>query len=300
MCYFDLLYFTVIGKAWGKEENPMVLCFHGILDNAGSFDRLISLLPDSYYYVAFDLPGHGFSSHFPPHLPIFTAAYIPVYSLIMEYFKRDKYIIIGHSYGGQIGFLFAQLYPEYVEKLIMLDTISLYPVRTPHFQSYLIDNFHNYLEMEKKFASQKQPTYTYEEAFSKLETGRRWAPLATKEAVLALMNRAVKLADDGSGRYVFTNDQRLKNFINPWRDLRYTIETLKHFPVLCPVLMVLAKGSNIQYIYFAPIVKVLKKWKNVKIVHVEGYHDVHNDFPERVAPHVIPFLEKNAKRKSKL
>lgn len=218
----------------------------------------------------------------------------------MEYFKRDKYIIMGHSYGGQIAFLFAQLYPEYVEKLILLDTISVYPVSVPQFQSYLVDHFETYLDIEKKLATNKPPTYTYEEAFTKLESGRRWSPLATKEAVSALMNRAVKLADDGSGKYVFTNDQRLKNFFNPLKDLRYTVDTMKRLRVPCPILIVLAKESNVQEVFLAPVVKALKKWKNVKIVHVPGYHDVHNDFPERVAPHVIPFLEKKTAPKSKL
>ena len=38
---------------------------HGYMDNAGTFDRLIPLLPDKFYVVAIDLPGHGFSSHVP-------------------------------------------------------------------------------------------------------------------------------------------------------------------------------------------------------------------------------------------
>lgn len=32
-------------KVWGSQKNPPVLCLHGWLDNANSFDRLIPLLP---------------------------------------------------------------------------------------------------------------------------------------------------------------------------------------------------------------------------------------------------------------
>ena len=38
---------------------------HGWQDNAGSFDRLIPLLPRNHAYLAIDLPGHGLSSRIP-------------------------------------------------------------------------------------------------------------------------------------------------------------------------------------------------------------------------------------------
>ena len=36
-----------------------VLCIHGWMDNVGSFDTLLPLLPDENHYVSVDLPGHG-------------------------------------------------------------------------------------------------------------------------------------------------------------------------------------------------------------------------------------------------
>ena len=38
---------------------------HGHLDNAHSFLPLLTKLPDSYRYLALDLPGHGLSDHRP-------------------------------------------------------------------------------------------------------------------------------------------------------------------------------------------------------------------------------------------
>ncbi|ENN82990.1 hypothetical protein YQE_00647, partial [Dendroctonus ponderosae] len=72
------------------------------MDNAGSFDDLIPLLP-KYFYICIDLPGHGQSDPFPPILPIHSADYLLAIRVVVDYFQRDKYIYMGHSYGGQMG-----------------------------------------------------------------------------------------------------------------------------------------------------------------------------------------------------
>ncbi|XP_018572606.1 serine hydrolase-like protein isoform X2 [Anoplophora glabripennis] len=268
-----------------------VLVIHGIMDNAGSFDHLIPLLPRQFYYICIDLPGHGLSSHFPAHHPIYTLTYIIVYKLIADYFDRRRYIIMGHSYGGQLGTLFTQLYPQYVEKLILLDTITLLPVFTTHFKNYLVEKFDNYLLMEEKLSKNSNPpSYTYDEAVDKIFLGR-YSPI-TAEAAVALSHRALKPTNNG--RYMFNLDQRIKHFINPLRDFRYTIETLREDRINCPVLIILGKQSKMQLKYMKTVLNYFKKMKNVTVKMVEGYHDVHNDSPEVVAPHICRFLLKKS------
>lgn len=137
------------------------------MDNAGSFDEIIPLLP-KYFYICIDLPGHGKSSQFPPHTPLYTLNNLMVYTLVMDYFKRDKYIIIGHSYGGQIGLLFTRLYPERVKKLIMLDAVNMLTIPTEYFGDFLVSRFRALSELEKKMKTKSTPQYTYQEALDKL------------------------------------------------------------------------------------------------------------------------------------
>lgn len=273
-------------KAWGDESKEAVLVAHGRQDNAGAFDRLIPYLPNSFYYICVDLPGHGKSSHFPPYLPIYTLNYVLVYKLLVLFFKRQSYIIMGHSYGGQIGFLFAQLYPHYVKKLIMLDTVHIYPVSVKEFKYYLINSFDNSIKLMEKLKTGTPPTYTYEEALSKLLNGRNGTPLTT-EAATALIQRAVEPTKDG--RYSFTVDQRMKNFINPVHDFRYILESMKEDPVTCPILIILGEQS-ITKVHMKPLIQELKTWSNVFIEYVDGYHDVHNNNPDIVAPFINKFL----------
>lgn len=60
-------YGYIAAKVWGSlnQDSVKVIAMHGYMDNAGTFDRLIPLLPDQFYVVAYDFPGHGFSSHVP-------------------------------------------------------------------------------------------------------------------------------------------------------------------------------------------------------------------------------------------
>uniref|UniRef100_H2QLU1 AB hydrolase-1 domain-containing protein n=2 Tax=Pan troglodytes TaxID=9598 RepID=H2QLU1_PANTR len=66
----------IAAKAWGSLQGPPVLCLHGWLDNANSFDRLIPLLPQDFYYVAMDFGGHGLSSHYSPGVPYYLQTFV--------------------------------------------------------------------------------------------------------------------------------------------------------------------------------------------------------------------------------
>lgn len=125
---------------------------------------------------------------------------------------------MAHSYGGQIGFIFAQLYPECIEKLIMLDTIITFPIAVKNFKHYLSRSVDAHINIEKKLLEKKKPpSYTHEEALDRLWNGRSYAPIKL-EAAKALLERAIAPTEDG--KFIFTVDQRLKNAINPLRDIR--------------------------------------------------------------------------------
>ncbi|XP_057672558.1 serine hydrolase-like protein isoform X6 [Diorhabda carinulata] len=255
------------------------------MDNAGSFDRLIPMLPTSFYYVCIDLPGHGKSSHFPSHLPIHTLNFILVYKQVSIYFKK-KLIILGHSYGGQLGFVYAQMYPQCVEKLIMLETVTIYPVPTKIFVDYLVDRLENYFKIGDNLKNKQPPTYTLEQALNKVQHGRNYSSIK-RETAEVLLKRAIEPEGD---RFKFTLDQRMKNFVNPLRDHRYNMESMNTFPVKCPILMILGNQNGFQLKIMDPIIKFLKKWKNVDVKIVDGNHDVHNDYPEKVGSYINNFL----------
>ncbi|XP_032545016.1 serine hydrolase-like protein 2 isoform X2 [Chiroxiphia lanceolata] len=100
----------VAAKAWGPLEGHPVLCLHGWLDNANTFDKLIPLLPRGCYYVAMDFSGHGFSSHRPAGCPYHFLDYVIDVRRVAD--------------GGAVAGMFCFLYPEMVDKLILLESLG--------------------------------------------------------------------------------------------------------------------------------------------------------------------------------
>lgn len=276
-----------VGKSYGNPANQMALVIHGLQDNCGSFDRLLPYLPQSFYYVCIDLPSHGKSSYMPGNFYIHSIDYILVYKLIFDHFNRKKYIIIGHSYGGQIGILFSQLYPEYVLKLIMLDTVYFFPYTPLTFKHAMEDYSKEYVKIaENQSSPNTRPTYTYEAALNRLITNRKYGYLNKEAAEPILKRNTEKLAD---GKYRFTLDPRLKLVMNPGYTMQTIVQMVKKIPVQCPHILILTANTPQQQ-WFKPVIQVLKTNKKCKIVLVRGDHDVHNKHPERVAPHIAKFL----------
>lgn len=152
------------------------------MDNAGSFDGLIPLMPPCFYYICIDLPSHGRSSHFPPFFPIHTINYVMVYKLVLDYFKRGKYILIGHSYGAGLGQYFTRFYPEYVEKIINIDGIAIHHIDVKLFKNYLNKQFDTLLDLYYKTQTRQKTTYLEEEIVEKIRTTRLNGPLTDDNA----------------------------------------------------------------------------------------------------------------------
>ncbi|XP_047406379.1 serine hydrolase-like protein 2 isoform X7 [Sciurus carolinensis] len=93
----------IAAKAWGSLQGPPVLCLHGWLDNANSFDRLLPLLPQDFHYVAMDFGGHGLSSHYSPGVPYYHQNFVSEVRRVAAALKWSRFSLMGHSFGGIVG-----------------------------------------------------------------------------------------------------------------------------------------------------------------------------------------------------
>lgn len=281
---------VIAAKCWGNSSFSPVLMVHGIMDNAGSFDRLMPFLPNSFYFVCIDLPGHGKSSKFPNGIFLDLMLYVSALKRVILYLEWTDFIFIGHSLGGQLGSYYSALYPFEVTKLIMLDTLSQITVSLDGYIEYYQQYILWLLQLEYKLSNSNPPSYTYEECLRRMLNNR--ASYITEDAAKALLSRGTVKNNDNT--FYFSNDQKLKFSV------RTPITTQQHLKLIsrieCPVLLVISKV----YLHFVEnfrtdqydieTLKLLKKKNNAQIVSVDGHHDLHNNEPESVAPFINKFL----------
>ena len=118
----------IAGKQWGNEKGQPILAVHGYLDNSASMDGLIPLLPlTDYNVVAIDLPGHGFSSHYPPGMTYRLSDALVALRRVQIHFGWEKSNLIAHSMGAVIAAWFAATFPEHVDRLAIIDLINAGP-----------------------------------------------------------------------------------------------------------------------------------------------------------------------------
>lgn len=86
-------------------------------------------------------------------------------------------------------------------------------------------------------------------------------------------------------------DHRMVVAMSPLHDESYLQKTFQLNPITCPYLLIMCKNS-VAKSFSQPLIEEFKTLKNVQIQWVDGSHDVHISYPEKVAPYVIEFLTK--------
>lgn len=117
---FEIFGRQMAAKAWGHPDGVPTLCVHGWLDNASSFDVLAPGLLE-LNLVAVDLCGHGHSDHRP-----IGAHYVNYYDVldllaVADALGWEAFNLIGHSMGAEISVELAGMFPERVQRLVMID-----------------------------------------------------------------------------------------------------------------------------------------------------------------------------------
>ena len=108
----------------GNDSAAKLLCLHGWLDNAASFQPLLPYL-DEFHLIAIDWPGHGLSSHRSEDAHYHFLDWL--YDLV-QLFQSQQWSeidIVAHSMGGMVASAFAAAFPEYVKSLTLIDSIGL-------------------------------------------------------------------------------------------------------------------------------------------------------------------------------
>jgi pimeloyl-ACP methyl ester carboxylesterase len=109
------LFYTLKG-----EGKPLVL-IHGYGAGIWVWEKQIEVLSQGYRVYALDLIGHGFSDR--PKIHYTPETYIHCLKDFMDGVGIEKATLIGNSMGGGVAWATAILFPERVDRLILIDCV---------------------------------------------------------------------------------------------------------------------------------------------------------------------------------
>lgn len=257
-----------------------------------SFSNLLPLLPQNFYYVCIDLPGHGRSAHANVGYILDMPWYVLAVKRVIDHFKWSNIYLLGHSLGGNISFFISALYPELVLKLIIIDTLTAQVIPSVSFASILRNSYLEPTLKLEKLSPDEAPIYSLEDFVEKMKEARLTDVTTEQLAKMAERN----LSKVGHNQYKFTNDQRTKML---GLQSHFTVEFLENVAndICCPTLLILARNSIVTRPESEDRRIVLKVNKNATIHITDGDHDMHISRPNQVAQFIVPFLRKETKSK---
>jgi pimeloyl-ACP methyl ester carboxylesterase len=99
-------------------EGPAVLFIHGITGSRRNWEHLLDKLDSDHRVLAPDLFGHGASAK--PMGDYSLGAHAATMRDLLDRLEIDKVTLVGHSFGGGIAMELCYLFPERVERLVLV------------------------------------------------------------------------------------------------------------------------------------------------------------------------------------
>jgi pimeloyl-ACP methyl ester carboxylesterase len=104
-------------------SGPVVLFIHGILGSQQQWAHLVDKLDDDHRVLVPDLFGHGESAK--PLGDYSLSAHAAAMRDLLDHLGIDRVTLVGHSLGGGIAMQFFYLFPERVDRLVLVSSGGL-------------------------------------------------------------------------------------------------------------------------------------------------------------------------------
>jgi pimeloyl-ACP methyl ester carboxylesterase len=105
-----------------EGKGTAVVLLHGFLENKGMWSAYVPELIKKYRVITVDLLGHG-NTECLGYVHAMEDQADMLYALLL-FLKIRKSVLFGHSMGGYIALAFAELYPDHVKGLFLLNSTS--------------------------------------------------------------------------------------------------------------------------------------------------------------------------------
>ena len=103
-------------------KGTVVVLLHGFLENKTMWDKYVSALSKNHRVITIDLLGHG-ETECLGYVHTMEDQADMIFAVLIS-LRIRKIVLIGHSMGGYVALAFAELYPDYVKGLFLLNSSS--------------------------------------------------------------------------------------------------------------------------------------------------------------------------------
>ncbi|KAH8305565.1 hypothetical protein KR059_001403, partial [Drosophila kikkawai] len=282
----------ISGRWYGNRTIRPILAIHGWLDNLGTFDRLIPLLPDYLGVLCIDLPGHGRSSHTQPGMCYSVFDYVFIIPRVMKEYGWRKVSLMGHSLGGIMCFIYTSLAPHTVDMIISLDI--LLPIPSPRSNELE----HRAHKMEKHLIEEDRreegnlhepPSYSYAQLCKLLAKGS--SDSVTPELAKHLLYRQVTKSQLYPDRFFFSRDGRVKFYNLSHIELGLAEEMARRIQRKPYLIIKGSKSIHLPLDQCKDTMSILSQNNpHYEFYEVEGTHHVHLHAAEECARYIVPFI----------
>lgn len=267
----------------GENNKNVVALLHGLLGDGANLKSLAQNYLSNYKAYLPDHRNHGESPHDPEH------NYYVMSEDLKELFDKEKISkahVIGHSMGAKVAMKFTNLYPQLVDKLVIIDILpKKYAPYTPVFEA-----------MAEVDLSVNERSSVIEALYKAFEADKRFAHFAGDisgedlvrymRGISQFVGKNLKKKDGGGFEWRVGLNEMLRNA----RTLSLNPEQNEIAPISHPTLII--RGLKSHYIQDEDVADLIPRFFNrAKLVSIEGAgHMAHSDKPSECGEAVAAFL----------
>jgi pimeloyl-ACP methyl ester carboxylesterase len=256
----------------GLQGQPLLVALHGWLDNGASFLPLAPHL-EAFHLLCLDLPGHGHSDH--KHTPYVFVDWLDDLHQIVQAAGWTRFTLLGHSLGALIASAYAGVFPEQVERLILMEGLGPLSQPDEEVPGQLRRAILNRSRTRERAAS----------GFASLEEA-----VAARCKVADISPAAARLIcerqlEARAGRWYWRSDPRLRD-LSPLRMSEGQAQALIR-AIACPVLFIRGEQG---------FPWLLEQWRQragafaqIEMVQVAGNHHFHMENSSETAVYIEKF-----------
>ena len=107
-------------REWGSPTAPPIVLLHGLRGFSGTWRGLAKALSRDWRLIAIDQRGRG-ESDWDPAANYYTDSYLADLETLISHLSIDRFVLLGHSMGGAIAYVYASKHPDHLTALIIED-----------------------------------------------------------------------------------------------------------------------------------------------------------------------------------